>query len=200
MSSNYMSKIGKQQSIMLLVCMLVLPTLAACKNSQIGSDASAAKAISEKIEAINLTITGYNYTDRYINDFSVDGNSGGNIYVSSPSGGGGGSTCCTTYVSGEKAWKIRVEWQVGGCTYDNSVNDDGNLVYSIHPYYKEVEVQIDPKIPNDPKYLEVHFYPDGHIEAAVTENKSAPRLLLDKSRENKVSRLVRCPNGRPPQN
>jgi hypothetical protein len=180
--------------------MLIMLVLVACKNSEIGSSASDAKPIPEKIEAIGLSITGYNYTDRYINDFSVNGNSGGNIYVSSPSGGGGGSTCCATYVSGDKAWRVRVEWQIGGCMYDKSVNDDGSLVYSIHPYYKEVVVQIDPRIPNDPKYLEVHFYPDGHIEAAVTEKKSAPRLVLEKNRENKTSRLATCPNGRRPQN
>lgn len=200
MNVNFMWKNRMQQCILLLSCILMMPTLAACKNSQTGNNASDAKVIPEKIEAINLAITGYNYTDRYINDFSVNGNGGGNIYVSSPAGGGGGSTCCATYVSGDKAWKVRVEWQIGGCTFDNSVNDDGSLVYSIHPYYKEVEVQIDPKIPDNPKYLEVHFYPDGHIEAAVTENRSAPRLILERNRENKTSRLVRCPDGRRPKN
>jgi len=200
MNANFMSKNRRQRWILLFACILMMPTLAACKNSRIETNAGATKVIPEKIEAINLAITGYNYTDRYINDFSVNGNGGGNIYVSTPSSGGGGSTCCATYVSGDKAWKVRVEWQIGGCTYDNSVNDDGSPVYSIHPYYKEVEVQIDPRIPEDPKYLEVHFYPDGHIEAAVTENRSAPRLALEKSRENKTSRLVRCPNDRRPQN
>ena len=180
--------------------MLIVPTLAACKNSQVGISARDGKIDAGEVEAIGLTITGYNYTDRYINDFSVNGNGGGNIYVSSPAGGGGGSTCCVTYISGDKNWKVKIEWQIGGCTYDNSVNDDGSQVYSIHPYYKEVEVEVEPHITIDPQYLEVHFYPDGHIAAAVTEKKSAPRLALDKARENKTSRLLRCPDGRRPQN
>ncbi|MES2319322.1 MAG: DUF3304 domain-containing protein [Pseudomonadota bacterium] len=195
-----MSKNRKQHWILLLACVLMMSPLSACKNSQVGNSASEAKGIPEKIEAVNLAITGYNYTDRYINDFSVNGNSGGNIYVSNPTGGGGGSSCCATYVNGDKAWKVKVEWQIGGCTFDNSVNDDGSLVYSIYPYYKEVEVQIDPQVSNNPKYLEVHFYPDGHIEAAVTENRSAPRMVLEKSREDRTSRLVKCPDGRRPQN
>ncbi len=69
-----------------------------------------------------------------------------------------------------------------------------------HSYFKEVEVQVhvDPKTVERPQYLEVHFYPDGHVEAAVTEHESPPRLILNKDREDN-SPYPRCPNGKQPK-
>ena len=43
---------------------------------------------------------GYNYTDTYIDSFSVNGAGGGNLAVSTPTAPGGGHTCCMTLVSG----------------------------------------------------------------------------------------------------
>jgi hypothetical protein len=68
-------------------------------------------------ERVNLTITGFNYTSRYIDEFSVNGQGGGNLYVSGPTSGGGGSICCVSYVKGAAAPRIIVRWQSGGCMY-----------------------------------------------------------------------------------
>jgi hypothetical protein len=38
-----------------------------------------------------------------------------------------------------------------------------------------------PPIPAKPEYFEVHFYQDGHIEVAVTETDSPPRIVLGRS-------------------
>ena len=58
----------------------------------------------------------------------------------------------------------------------------------------------------DPKYLEVHFYPDGHIEVAATREASPPRLKLERASpgyrhknrdENRIviHETTRCQNG-----
>lgn len=39
---------------------------------------------------VSLTIEGYNYTDDYIDQFTVNGQGGGNLYLSTPTSGGGG--------------------------------------------------------------------------------------------------------------
>lgn len=51
-------------------------------------------------DVTSLGIVGYNYTNRAINTFTIDGAGGGNLYVSSPASGGGGTTCCVPYVPG----------------------------------------------------------------------------------------------------
>jgi hypothetical protein len=43
-------------------------------------------------------------------------------------------------------------------------------------------VEVGPPFPADPQNFEVHFYPDGHVEAAVTRWSSAPRIKLPEGR------------------
>lgn len=171
------------------LCLLfVVPALLACKGK-------LESAQSESI--VSLSLTGYNYTNRYIDDFSFDGLGGGNLFVSGPNGGGGGSVCCVRYVVGADAWTADIRWQVDACTYGERTFSDGTKHHDIHRIYKEAKVKIDPRIPANPKYLEVHFYPDGHVEAAMTQESSAPRLALSKDREDK-SQFKQCPNDREP--
>ncbi|MEC5164258.1 MULTISPECIES: DUF3304 domain-containing protein [unclassified Janthinobacterium] len=146
---------------------------------------------------VSLTITGYNYTNKYIDDFYVGSSGGGNLYVSSPNGGGGSSVCCASYVIGATLWKPKVRWQIGGCTYNSRKDSYGDVFFDIHHFYKEVETPLDPKIPKKPKYLEVHFYPDGHVETAITELPSRPRLALSADREER-SDYKKCPNDKRP--
>ena len=106
---------------------------------------------------------GYNYTDRYIDSFEVDGSGGGNLEVSIPTAGGGKNTCCTTLVSGlPLGTEFTIEW-----TRDREV-------------WCEQTVKLTRPVPLDPHYLEVHFYQDGHIEIEATQQASAPRLKLDR--------------------
>ena len=145
---------------------------------------------------INLTLTGYNYTNRYINQFDVDGQGGGNIRVSGPNTAGNGSACCVSYYSGGGTWKVKIRWQTGACTY-NERSSYGEKFSDTYSYFKEVEVQVDPTIPDFPRYFEVHIYPDGHAEAAITEHESMARLALNKDREDNT-RYPRCPDGKKP--
>jgi hypothetical protein len=50
-------------------------------------------------------------------------------------------------------------------------------------FFKELDVEMAGAELNNPEYFEVHFYPDGHVEAAIAESPSEPRLRLDPSRE-----------------
>ena len=49
-------------------------------------------------------------------------------------------------------------------------------------FFKEKDVIFNGPVPGDPGYLEVHFYPDEHIEIAITAVSSDPRLKLDPAR------------------
>lgn len=153
---------------------------------------------SNSDQIVSLTIVGYNYTDRYINDFSVESSSGGNVFVSSPTSGGGSSFCCATYVIGATSWKPIIRWQVDGCTFNSRKDSYGEVFFDIHHFHRELETTLDRKIPDNPKYLEVHFYPDGHVETAITELPSRPRLILPAERENKSPYKV-CPDDKEPK-
>lgn len=182
-----------------LMALLFMPGLGACsEKGEVGAPGAGARSPNGSGRTVELTLTGYNYTNREIASFSVNSTGGGNLYVSSPSSGGGGSTCCVTYVKGAKTWKVLVRWQVDACAYDNEIYSNGERGFEVYRYFKETEVEVDPSVPAQPEYLEVHFYPDGHVEAAITEVDSAPRLKLPKERENN-SPYRTCPNDERPK-
>lgn len=184
-----------RHGLFLLSTALIFSGIAACQDtSKVASSTKVAQAIGTDV---SLTLTGYNYTNRYIDQFSVGSAAGGNLFLSSPGGGGGGSVCCIPYVIGASAWKTIVRWQVDACTYNNSVDESGKPSYEIHSFFKEIEVQIDPHIPENPQYFEVHFFSDGHVEAAITAHSSPPRVILSKDREDKTP-FKKCPNDKQP--
>jgi hypothetical protein len=182
--------------ILLCLILLAFQSRTAC-NAREGSSTTR-EGIKLAGSWISLTLIGYNYTNRYIDDFSVNGNGGGNLFVSNPRGGGGGSVCCVNYITNIKDWKVTVQWHFDACTYNNRKNEYAEPRYEIHRYFKEVEVQVNQNITAKPKYLEVHFYPDGHVEVALTENSSPPRLRLGSEREDN-SPYRQCPNDKRPQ-
>ena len=147
---------------------------------------------------IELTLVGYNYTDRYIDQFDVNGQGGGNLFGSEGLNGGGKSACCVSYRSGAKARKMTLRWQSGGCTYHAYTDEEGGKHDRTHSFFKELEVQVDSIIPDFPSYFEVHFYPDGHAEAAITEQRSRSRVILNKDRKDN-SAFQRCPNDTKPK-
>jgi len=130
---------------------------------------------------------GYNYTDLYIDSFEVDGAGGGNLEVSIPTAGGGKHTCCATLVSGlPEGTEFVVKW-----TRDRS-------------RWCQQAVKLTKPIPKDPRYLEVHFYPDGKVDIEATQQASPPRLKLERANyaERKVTgninndeKYSRCKDG-----
>lgn len=55
-----------------------------------------------------------------------------------------------------------------------------NMIEPSQPY-KTTKVKVAGPIPPDPGYLEIHFYPDGKIEGAISgrDGPSPPRLKLE---------------------
>ena len=136
-----------------------------------------------KAKPIGLAIEGYNYTDRYIDSFTVtdtngDGAWGGNVYLSSPTSGGGGTCCVMLDPHTTKRVRLRVNWTIGRI-------DDASGHTIAPELRKEAWVTVASPFPDDPKTFEVHFYPDGHVEAAITHWPSSPRIKLPEGRSER---------------
>jgi hypothetical protein len=150
---------------------------------------ATAPAADTKVQAHNLTIYGYNYTDTEIGSFEVNGQGGGNLQTSIPTAGGGSNVCCiTVHAPMLQPRVVKIKW-----TRDSET-------------WCEQEVTFKPPLPAKPKYFEVHFYRDGHIEVAATEIDSPPRLKLEaasrgsryedeKQNVNNDAKFARCKRG-----
>ena len=116
------------------------------------------------LKTYSVVAYGYNYTDLYIDSFEVDGAGGGNLSVSTPTAGGGGHACCASVTSGLPLGTLfTIKW-----TRDRK-------------RWCEQDVPLTKPIPIEPRYLEVHFYPDGKIEIDATQRASPPRLKLERA-------------------
>jgi len=160
--------------------------LAACSPNAVAQQAATPSAnSSESIQPgsaapkdHSLAIVGYNYTNRYMDSFSVNGQGGGNIGVSWPGSSGQGSVCCVNWRDGSKLpRKIKVEWVAAYCMQVLH-GSDGDTQTMRQPIWKTADVDLNGPVPANPQNLEVHFYPDGHIELAITEGDSPARLDL----------------------
>ena len=164
---------------------ITLPLVAAlvaasCHPSRPSSESTA----GDMSRGYSVVAYGYNYTDTYIDSFEVDGAGGGNLAVSTPTAPGGGHTCCTTLFSGlPLGTEFTIKW-----TRDRK-------------RWCEQTVLLTKPIPVEPRYLEVHFYQDGHIEIEATQQASPPRLKLERAsyarrhqsnNTNKDEKLSRC--------
>jgi Protein of unknown function (DUF3304) len=126
--------------------------------------------------AIAIGIVGYNYTDRPIYSFSVNGNGGGNIYLSSLTSGGGGTVCCMSVRRNTPLpITMEVEW-----TWDRVEDENGKVLRAEEK--RAVKAQLKGPIPENPTQFEVHIYPDGHAEVAVSDKYSPPRLKISSSK------------------
>lgn len=177
-----------------LMMPLLWHILAGCQPSGGGS---AATVPGYEPQVISVSLTGYNYTDREISDFSVGGRGGGNVAVGTPTSGGGGTVCCVPYVVSSDPGSVRVRWQSGACYYHTKSTISDEVHEHIHWFFREKDVEVDKPAARDPQYLEVHFYPDGAVKVAVTEHAGAPRLKLPETRRNRVP-YPRCPDDKKP--
>ncbi len=145
--------------------MLLLSACSQC-NPGAKTDGKPVRPAEDKFtvdKSVSLEINGFNYTDLYIDGFIVNGQGGGNIFVSSPKSGGGGSVCCVSLWPGlELPTTLKVEW-----TRDNN-------------RWCIADVVLKGPVPPNPQHLGIHFFPDGHIEAELSEDYPALRLVLDR--------------------
>jgi hypothetical protein len=146
-----------------------------------------------------LGIIGYNYTDRNISQFRVNGAGGDEVNLSSPGSGGSNITCC---VQLDKKTKfpiaIIVEWQFDGCIYKMQSPLTKTIYKNRHHYFRKTKVDVPEITSSPPQYMEIHFYPDGKVEAAITNHFSQPRLQLDPNRPDR-SQFPRCKNDEKPK-
>ncbi len=191
-----MNGLKNVRSIFLMFFLLHVTACGPKVAKMLGPPAVAVEPAPPTGTTVDLTIVGFNYTDKDINEFFVDGTGGGNLSVSSASGGRGGSVCCALYTTGTPAPEINVRWQSDACTYDIWHDETGKEFNNIFSIYKTVSTKVASVAPN-PKYLEIHIFPDGHVEADITGELSSPKLALDQNRRVNV-RFKKCPNGTRP--
>lgn len=114
-----------------------------------------------------LGITGYNYTDRYIDGFSVNGQGGTNMSAHT---NGSGEACCIVWrPSTALPVPMLVEWTYG---YEKDF-DTGQLLREAETHRAEVELK--GPIPKNPTIFVVHFHPDNTVQLEVAEDYPRPQ-------------------------
>lgn len=173
---NLLSTFGLLFGITLTAC-----SLNGAAQQAVTPSANSAESIQPDNRApktYSLAIVGYNYTDRYIDSFLVNGQGGGNIGVSWPGSSGQGSICCVNWRDGSKLpKKINVQWVAAYCMQVLH-GSEGETQTMRQPIWKSTDVDLNGPVPANPQNLEVHFYPGDHIELAMTEGDSPARLDL----------------------
>jgi Protein of unknown function (DUF3304) len=172
--------------LILSICFVACLGTAGCVASPSGAagadagKASSGSDASSTTPSQGLVIQGYNYTDMFIDSFTVNGAGGGNIFVSSPTTGGGKSVCCYSFnPNAARPIQLKIRWAAAYCM-EHKANP-----YAFGPRFVEERKTLWTEaivplhdVTTPAMALEVHFYPDGHVEAAVTPGYSPPRLKL----------------------
>ena len=143
----------------LIICLLAVLTLTGCDWE------------FWRPEPVALSILGYNYTGRYIHTFSVNGLGGGNLYEDSA---GGSVVCCLSFRPDSKLpFDVEVEW-----TFGRQEDGKGHITRP-QEHHRATATVYGPLPQNKPHGFEVHFMPDGSVQAYVTHFDSDPFLLPD---------------------
>jgi hypothetical protein len=107
-------------------------------------------------------MVGYNYTVRPIGTFSINGVGGSNVFVN---GGGAAFSCCVDVTVGKPA---KIEW-----VYHRT---EAQFNAGVQIERHSTDVIVPPPQTPDAEYLEVHFYPDNHVELALVKFPGKRRL------------------------
>lgn len=97
-----------------------------------------------------VRLHGYNYMDRSIFNYTVNGSMGANVFRWSP--GGGGKTTCCTEIKGDT---VHIEWAISG-TLEEVMADIPSKTYAR-------EVALPPQPDKTPTFLEVHFLSNDNV-------------------------------------
>ena len=136
-----------------LACLLGLLLLGACSSQDTRS----------------VTLVGYNYTERPIYTFSVNGGGGSNIFVG---GGGAKMSCCTEITVGQP---VEIKW-----LYDTT---EKQYLAGLREENRSTTVIVPPPTVPEAEYLEVHFYPDHHVELALVKFPGDRRIPYEEKDE-----------------
>lgn len=119
-------------------------------------------------EQKSLGITGYNYTSRYIDSFSVNGQGGTNLSANS---NGSGEACCILLRPDQALpVKVHMEW-----TYGERWNHIKGIKLQDAESH-EADVELKGPIPKAPTIFVVHFYRDNTVQVEVAADYPKPRL------------------------
>lgn len=176
-------------------CFIVLLSLIAANYAK--AEKSDWEQVKEKYFLLGMV--GYNYTDRYIYDYTVNGAGGADVRLSSSTGGGSGITCCVRLKKQTVITpRVKVRWQYDGCVYFMKNDRTGASEWVRHYYYKEMEVDLQRADSGTPGYVETHFYPDGSVKVRSTDYFSDPLINLNPKRADKSS-FPKCKNNEKPE-
>jgi hypothetical protein len=182
-------------AVKIFVLFVSLAALSACRAQQPETSGGASGNSRDTL----LGLVGYNYTDRHISVYSVDGADGGHINLSSPTSGGSGVSCCVRLSKTNTGpIHVKVRWQVDGCIFLIKDDRTGKADKVRHFYYKESEVEVQPVVGEKPNYIETHFFPNGTVQVRLTEHGSDPLLALDEMRPDK-SYFPKCEHDKNPE-
>jgi Protein of unknown function (DUF3304) len=121
-----------------------------------------------KAEPKMLGITGYNYTNRSIDGFSVDGQGGTNLSANS---NGSGEACCIVLSPDQKLpVKVHVEW-----TYGIEGDLRTGKIFR-QPETHQADVDLTGPLPAKPSIFVVHFFPDHTVQVEVAAGYPEPRF------------------------
>ena len=126
-------------------------------------------ACSQAQDTRSVTLSGYNYTDRPIYYYSVNDVMGSNLFIDSD---GAKMSCCAKVTVGKPAV---IEWMYSYSKkqYEAGMREEEHSTTAIVPTPQTPEAH----------YLEVHFYPDGHVELALvnfpTKHRRIPYVEKD---------------------
>jgi hypothetical protein len=111
------------------------------------------------------SVIGYNYTDRHIAGFYVNGHGVGSSEAHQP-GGGGGIFCCLGIPKHTKILHIKVKL---GLTKEQYERDLPNDTF-------ETDIPV-PQLPNKHDgYIEFHFLPDQRVEVVWVNFPTTPNI------------------------
>jgi len=147
--ANVMMSSKRLGTFLLPVCLVILMIGKACSQESYGP----------------YNLIGYNYTDRNIASFWVNGTWGGNSNAHR-AGGGGGITCCLEISKSEKTLHIKVMLGLTQLQFDKNFPND--------------TFETDLPMPNLPNkhdgYVEVHFLSHRKIQAKWVELPTKPHV------------------------
>lgn len=111
------------------------------------------------------SVIGYNYTDRHISSFIVNGFAAGASHAHE-SGGGGGIVCCFEIPKSTKTFHVKVELDL---TREQYVKDLPGDTF-------ETDIPVPPLKNKHDGFIEFHFLPHQKVEASWVKFPTTPDI------------------------
>jgi hypothetical protein len=114
-----------------------------------------------------VCLQGFNHTERWISEYRVNGQWGGNIPPKEPGAryGGGGGFSCGSQIGGRT---VTVKWE-----YSLARTEDYER--GVKPETHEVTLPMPKAESNHSRYFQVHIYPDHHVELELSDDSLPDR-------------------------